>query len=234
MECRSRSVVGGAASVRSRADRSGAVSSAPALGPTVGWLSSAVLSGSDPPPGVEDLAGLRSVLGSRSAPGTAVSPAARPSASATSLVEEAASFDDSARQAHVTAKPATTSPRRAAARTIQTGTRLPEWLAAPFAQEPAVIDYAAACLRICSLGYGFYAVGMIVTQAFNGAGDTDTPTFINLFCLWLVQLPLAWWLSQSVGWGPAGVFAAIAISDSLVAFVAVAIFRRGRWKLRTV
>ena len=110
----------------------------------------------------------------------------------------------------------------------------PAVFAAPFTENPVVVDYVADCLRIVSLGYGFYAVGMIVTQAFNGAGDTDTPTFINLFCLWLVQLPLAWWLSQVVGWGPSGVFASIAISDSLVAFVAVAIFRRGRWKLRTV
>ena len=75
---------------------------------------------------------------------------------------------------------------------------------------------------------------MIVTQAFNGAGDTDTPTLINLFCLWLVQLPLAWWLSQVVGWGPEGIFAAIAIVDSLLAVVAVVVFRRGRWKLRSV
>jgi putative MATE family efflux protein len=111
---------------------------------------------------------------------------------------------------------------------------VPGLFAAPFTQDPAVIDYVEACLRIVSLGYGFYAVGMIVTQAFNGAGDTDTPTFINLFCLWLLQLPLAWWLSQVVGWGPQGVFASIAIADSVLAVVAVVIFRRGRWKLRSV
>jgi putative MATE family efflux protein len=111
---------------------------------------------------------------------------------------------------------------------------VPGFFAAPFTNDPAVVDYVADCLRICSLGYGFYAVGMIVTQAFNGAGDTDTPTFINLFCLWLVQIPLAWWLSRVVGWGPQGAFASIAIADSLVAVVAVVIFRRGRWKLRSV
>jgi Na+-driven multidrug efflux pump len=110
----------------------------------------------------------------------------------------------------------------------------PAWLAAPFTTEPAVVAYVVDCLRIVSLGYGFYAVGMIVTQAFNGAGDTDTPTLINLVGLWIVQLPLAWWLSRSVGWGPQGIFAAIAISDSLLAVVAVIVFRRGRWKLRQV
>jgi putative MATE family efflux protein len=111
---------------------------------------------------------------------------------------------------------------------------VPEWFAAPFTQDRVVISYVTDCLRTVSLGYGFYAVGMIVTQAFNGAGDTDTPTLINLFCLWLFQLPLAWWLSQVVGWGPQGAFASIAISDSLLAIVAVIIFRRGTWKSRAV
>lgn len=110
----------------------------------------------------------------------------------------------------------------------------PGWLAAPFTRDAAVSAYVADCLRIVSLGYGFYAVGMIVTQAFNGAGDTDTPTLINLVCLWFVQLPVAWWLSRTLGWGPQGAFAAIAIADALLAVVAVVIFRRGRWKLRTV
>jgi putative MATE family efflux protein len=110
----------------------------------------------------------------------------------------------------------------------------PELLAAPFTQDPAVTRYVVDCLRIVSFGYGFYAVGMIITQAFNGAGDTDTPTLINFGCLWVVQLPLAWWLSQGVGWGPQGIFAAIPIADTLLAIVAVYIFRRGRWKTRTV
>jgi putative MATE family efflux protein len=111
---------------------------------------------------------------------------------------------------------------------------VPDWLAAPFTQDAVVLAYVADCLRIVSLGYGFYAVGMIVTQAFNGAGDTDTPTWINFLCLWVVQLPLAWWLSRGLGWGPQGIFASIPIADSLLAVVAVLIFRRGRWKLRTV
>jgi putative MATE family efflux protein len=111
---------------------------------------------------------------------------------------------------------------------------IPGMFAAPFTEDAAVIAYVSDCLRIVSLGYGFYAVGMIVTQAFNGAGDTDTPTMINLFCLWVFQLPLAWWLAQVVGWGPQGAFAAIAISDSVLTVVAVLIFRRGAWKTRVV
>lgn len=111
---------------------------------------------------------------------------------------------------------------------------VPGVLAAPFTRDPVVVGYVADCLRIVSLGYGFYAVGMIVTQAFNGAGDTDTPTLINLCCLWMFQLPLAWWLAQVVGWGPHGVFASIAIADSVLTLVAVTVFRRGRWKTRVV
>jgi putative MATE family efflux protein len=111
---------------------------------------------------------------------------------------------------------------------------VPGLFAAPFTEDAVVVGYVADCLRIVSLGYGFYAIGMIVTQAFNGAGDTDTPTLINFFCLWVFQLPLAWWLAQVIGWGPRGVFASIAIADSLLAVVAVVIFRRGRWKTRMV
>jgi putative MATE family efflux protein len=111
---------------------------------------------------------------------------------------------------------------------------VPGIFAAPFTADPIVVEHVTSCLRICSLGYGFYAVGMIVTQAFNGAGDTDTPTLINFACLWVVQLPLAWFLSRVVAWGPDGVFASIAISDSLLAVVAVLVFRRGNWKLREV
>jgi putative MATE family efflux protein len=111
---------------------------------------------------------------------------------------------------------------------------VPGWLAAPFTHDAPVTAYVVDCLRIVSLGYGFYAVGMIVTQAFNGAGDTDTPTLINLLCLWAFQLPLAWWLSQGLGLGPRGVFASIAIADSVLAVTAVLVFRRGRWRLRKV
>lgn len=111
---------------------------------------------------------------------------------------------------------------------------IPEILARPFTSDPAVVAHVVDCLRIVALGYGFFAFGMVVTQALNGAGDTDTPTRVNFFCLWLFQLPLAWWLSRTLGLGPQGVFASIAIADSLLAVVAVIVFRRGRWKTRVV
>ncbi|UCF35770.1 MAG: MATE family efflux transporter [Acidobacteriota bacterium] len=103
-----------------------------------------------------------------------------------------------------------------------------------FTQEAAVIPFAVDCLRYISYGYVFYACGMVVVQAFNGAGDTYTPTVINLFCYWLIQIPLAYWLALKMGMGAQGVFLAIAISESLLAVVAVLVFRRGRWKERDV
>src|SRR5437868_2425995 len=99
-----------------------------------------------------------------------------------------------------------------------------------FTSQPEVASIAVTCLRCVSLGYPFYAWGMIMEQAFNGAGDTSTPTWINLFCYWMLQLPLAWWLAQSSGLGPRGVYLAICIAESVLAVVSVALFRRGRWK----
>ena len=103
-----------------------------------------------------------------------------------------------------------------------------------FSTDPAVLADGAACLRIISYGYGFYAVGMVVIQAFNGAGDTVTPTWINLFFFWLLQLPLAYGLAEALALGPRGVFWAIAIAESLMAVAGVLLFRRGRWKLKVV
>jgi Na+-driven multidrug efflux pump len=110
----------------------------------------------------------------------------------------------------------------------------PRTLASVFTDDASILRYAIECLRICSYGYGFYAVGMIVTQAFNGAGDTDTPTLLNLVSFWILQIPLAYGLAQVAGLGPEGVYWAIAICDSLLAVFAVVAFRRGRWKLREV
>jgi putative MATE family efflux protein len=94
--------------------------------------------------------------------------------------------------------------------------------------------YATRSLRIISAGFFFYAYGMVVTNAFNGAGDTWTPTFINLGCFWLLEIPLAWLLSRPLGLGPEGVFTAILIAFSTLALVSIALFRRGRWKHVTV
>lgn len=99
-----------------------------------------------------------------------------------------------------------------------------------FTDDPQVIPYGVQCLEYVSYGYVFYAYGMVVTQAFNGAGDTFTPTLINLFCYWFLQIPLAYGLALSTGLNATGVFVAITISESLLAVVAVLVFRRGRWK----
>ena len=71
---------------------------------------------------------------------------------------------------------------------------------------------------------------MVVSQSFNGAGDTKTPTIINLFGFWAFQIPLAYVLAKVVNWGPSGVYAAISIAESAIAIVAILIFRRGKWK----
>jgi putative MATE family efflux protein len=103
-----------------------------------------------------------------------------------------------------------------------------------FSPDPAVRAMGATSLRVISYGYVFYAWGMVLVQAFNGAGDTTTPTWVNLFCYWLFQIPLAWTLARTAGLGPTGVFAAITIAESLVTVVSVMLFRRGRWKTRMV
>jgi Na+-driven multidrug efflux pump len=97
-----------------------------------------------------------------------------------------------------------------------------------FTDDPKVIPYAVDCLRLVSLGYPFYAWGMTMEQAFNGAGDTWTPTKVNLLCYWMVQIPLAFWLSTELG--ASGVYLAICAAESLLAVVAVMLFRRGKWK----
>ena len=100
--------------------------------------------------------------------------------------------------------------------------------------DPEVLGYATSCLRIVSYGYVFFAYGMVMVQAFNGAGDTFTPTVINLFCYWLWQIPIAYGLSRLAGYGPKGVFAAIAIAQSTLAVVSVLVFRRGKWKQQKI
>jgi putative MATE family efflux protein len=99
-----------------------------------------------------------------------------------------------------------------------------------FSQEPEVLRNGVLCLRILCLGYIFYAYGMVIGQAFNGAGDTRTPTVLNLVCFWVVQIPLAYGLAKYFGLGPAGVFAAGAGSFSLLAVISIVVFRQGRWK----
>ena len=103
-----------------------------------------------------------------------------------------------------------------------------------FTRDPAIVPHGVGCLRIVSAGFVFYAYGMVVSNAFNGAGDTWTPTVLNLACFWLIEVPLAWVLSRLPALGPDGVFAAIAIAFSTLALASSLIFRRGRWKTRVV
>ncbi|MEX2152526.1 MAG: MATE family efflux transporter [Gemmatimonadaceae bacterium] len=107
-------------------------------------------------------------------------------------------------------------------------------IAGLFTQDPTVLPYAVAGLRTVALGFPFYAYGMVVNQSFNGAGDTWTPTYLNLFVFWLFEIPLAWFLSTRAGMGPAGVFWAITLAFSLLAVVSALLFKRGRWKTKAV
>ncbi len=99
-----------------------------------------------------------------------------------------------------------------------------------FSTDALVIQNGIQCLRIVSLGYIFYAYGMVITQSFNGAGDTRTPTVLNLFGFWMFQIPLAYVLAKMLDVGPVGVYGAISIAESTLAVVSIFLFRRGRWK----
>ena len=101
-----------------------------------------------------------------------------------------------------------------------------------FSNDAEVLYYGTNCLRILAIGVPFYAIGMIVTQALNGAGDTISPTVINFVCFWLLQIPLAYWLATNATMGPNGVFVAIVISESLVTVLSIVVFRRGNWKYK--
>jgi putative MATE family efflux protein len=103
-----------------------------------------------------------------------------------------------------------------------------------FTSDAEVIPHGVDCLRYVSYGYLFYAYGMVMVQAFNGAGDTVTPMIINVFCYWLLQIPLAYALALIVGLGPRGVYVAIAIAEAVLAVAGILVFRRGRWKKQSI
>ncbi|MEM7049281.1 MAG: MATE family efflux transporter [Acidobacteriota bacterium] len=103
-----------------------------------------------------------------------------------------------------------------------------------FTSEAAVLPIAADCLRVMAYGYAFYAFGMVIVQAFNGAGDTNTPTVINFFCYWMLQIPLAYVLARVAGFEERGVFLAILIAEVLLTITGLLVFRLGRWKTRQV
>jgi putative MATE family efflux protein len=101
-----------------------------------------------------------------------------------------------------------------------------------FTSDPEVAPYGIRCLRIVAAGFLFYGYGMVLTAAFNGAGDTWTPTWIFLVCLWLWEIPLAWVLAYPLGLGPTGVFVAVSVAFSTLAFVSAWLFSKGNWKTK--
>lgn len=103
-----------------------------------------------------------------------------------------------------------------------------------FSAEPEVMRYGTSCIRILGVGYPMYAVGMIIIQAINGAGDTRTPSFMNFICFWMMQIPLAYWLATAAGLGPDGVFLSIVIAESVLTILGVLVFRRGNWREQQV
>ena len=103
-----------------------------------------------------------------------------------------------------------------------------------FTDDAEVAGHAIHCVRIVSAGFLFYGYGMALTAAFNGAGDTRTPTLINVFSLWMIELPLAWVLAHPLGFGPTGAFIALNVGFSTMCFVSIWIFRKGEWKTERV
>ncbi len=103
-----------------------------------------------------------------------------------------------------------------------------------FTTEPEAVGYGIDALRIMSYSFGFMALGMVAIQAFNGAGDTMTPMWINGFCYWMVQIPVAYWMATRLSMGPYGVFWSVFVAEILMGIVGVIWFMRGRWKTQTV
>ena len=100
-----------------------------------------------------------------------------------------------------------------------------------FTSNEMAITEGTLCLHILAISYMFFAYGMVLTQAFNGAGDSKTPTYINLVVFWLLQIPLAYLLAKYLKMGSLGVYIAIGIAESVLAIVSIIVFRRGKWKL---
>jgi putative MATE family efflux protein len=103
-----------------------------------------------------------------------------------------------------------------------------------FTHDPAVVPLAASALRILSSGNIAYAYGMVMLQSFNGAGDTVTPTIVNFFGFWVLEIPLAWWLALHQGLRSTGVFLSIVIAQAAVAAAGILLFRRGKWKRQQI
>jgi len=107
-------------------------------------------------------------------------------------------------------------------------------LVALFSTDPAVLPVGALGLRVIAAGFPFFAWGLVLSGALNGAGDTWTPTVVNLLVFWLLEIPLAWLLAARAGFGPKGVFLAVALGFAAYAALGALFFRRGKWKERKV
>jgi putative MATE family efflux protein len=105
-----------------------------------------------------------------------------------------------------------------------------DFLVGFFTNEPEIKTIATNALHIMAVGFIFYGIGMVMINAFNGAGDTWTPTWVNLCGFWLFQIPLAYFLSKYFGMGPKGVFISIPVTETLITIVAFILFKKGKWK----
>lgn len=103
-----------------------------------------------------------------------------------------------------------------------------------FIADNSVVESGVLCLRVIGAGLIIYGFGMVIVQSFNGAGDTTTPTIINIFCFWLTEIPLAYLLAYTVGLDELGVYIAIVGAEALMVLIGIIIFRQGKWKLREV
>lgn len=110
----------------------------------------------------------------------------------------------------------------------------PERIVAAFSTDPSVAPYAVGCLRIIAFGNVAYAIGMVMIQTFNGAGDTVTPTMINIVGFWCCEIPLAWLLAFRAHMQVRGVFVAIPSAEALITLLGVSMFLLGRWKTRVI
>ncbi|HEY7306426.1 MAG TPA: MATE family efflux transporter [Bryobacteraceae bacterium] len=110
----------------------------------------------------------------------------------------------------------------------------PHFVVSFFSADPVVSGFAADCLRIIGYGNLTYAFGMVMVQAFNGAGDTVTPTMVNIISFWLCEIPLGWFLANRTSLGVDGVFTAIPISNTVMTVISLVVFARGSWKARRI
>lgn len=103
-----------------------------------------------------------------------------------------------------------------------------------FIADPEVIHYGSDCVRILSYGFIAYGLGMVMVNSLNGAGDTVTPTWINLFCYWLLEIPLAYLLAVYLDMRENGIFLSILIAETAMTLISLYFFRRGKWKVKRV